>query len=168
MNRLAAALLLATSLSWPAIGGAEPATVTPVPHVYASHFDVAAGGFLAVTGPVRYGWAAETELYPGGGFGRYGFRVDLRGFETETELSQLLVGVTYEAAATRPGLQLALHGDLGLSFPDHLPVIGGGLQVRLGVWGPLALGADSTACLVVDGADSTLVLASALTGRIGF
>jgi hypothetical protein len=126
------------------------------------------GGALAATGPARYGWLVEGEVYPGGSWGRYGLRAELRGAETAIDSGWALVGLAYEAAATRPGLQIALHGDAGVAFPDLRPVVGAGVQVQLWLWGPITLGLDATGSLVVDGLQSSLVLASATTIRIAY
>lgn len=128
---------------------------------------VGAGVFAAITGPATYGPAIEAELYPGGALGRYGLRGEVSGFE-QSDAGRAALGVTFEAAAARPRLQLALHGDVGLTFPAHLPTIGGGVQVQLWVYGPVALGVDGGAVLIYDGIDSLLAMASTTTLRLAW
>lgn len=127
------------------------------------HGGIGGGWFGSVGGP-NHGPLVEAELYPGGALGRVGFRAELRGFEG-TEEGWLTGGVTYEAAASRPHLQLALHGDAGLTSAGR-PVAGAGVQTQLWVAGPLALGLDTGAHLLFEGLDSELVVSAALTLRL--
>ncbi len=131
------------------------------------HYAVGLGGFTAITGAADYGPVLEVEVYPGASLGRYGIRGELWGFE-DSDGGRAALGVTFEAAAARPRLQLALHGDVGLRFPDHLPTVGGGVQSQLWIYGPIALGLDGGAVLIYDGLDSVLVIASVVTLRLAW
>jgi hypothetical protein len=131
------------------------------------HYGVGLGGFTAITGAADYGPVLEAEVYPGAGLGRWGIRGEVWGFE-DSDSGRASLGVTFEGAAARPRLQLALHGDVGLSFPDHLPTVGGGVQSQLWIYGPIALGLDGGAVLIYDGLDSVLVIASSMTLRLGW
>jgi hypothetical protein len=129
---------------------------------------VAAGGYLAITGPSALGALATAELFPGGAAGRFGVRLEARGFHAgglgdAPDSGLLTTGVIYEAAAARPRLTLALHAEAGVVVPDARAALGGGVRTQLWLVGPLALGLDTTATLIVDGLDSELALASALT-----
>lgn len=107
------------------------------------------------------------DVMPGGRWGRWGVATALRHVVIDPVADDAIVtaGVRYEAAASRPRLVLALHGDLGWELAGA-PVIGGGVETTL--WlvpkklGPLAIVFDVTAHLVVDGTDATrLVIGSA-------
>src|SRR5690606_19859883 len=71
---------------------------------------LAAGGYLAVTGPARRGLVATAELMPGGALGRFGARLEARGLDgsglddsgrddSGRDRGMLTAGVIYEAAA---------------------------------------------------------------------
>ena len=128
---------------------------------------VGAGGYLAVTGPATTGALATAELFPGGAAGRFGVRLEGRALDPdgpgELDAGLVTAGVIYEAAAARPRLALALHAELGAALPDPRAVVGGGVRTQLWIVGPLALGLDSTATLILDGLDTELALAGALT-----
>ena len=117
---------------------------------------VGGGGYVGLTGP---GWGpmAVAEFYPGGGFGRYGVRGEVRGDRDSTD-GRAMLGVVYEAAAARPRLQLAIHADVGLAWPAVRPVAGGGVQTHLWVIGPVALVTGAGASLRIDGTDTGLAL----------
>jgi hypothetical protein len=102
--------------------------------------------------------------------GRLGVVVAARALTFDPVLDQGLVtaGVHYDAAASRPRLALALHGDVGAAWSQTgiAPAIGGGVETHLWIWpkklGPLAIVSDVTAHLVLDGVDDTrLVIAGA-------
>lgn len=155
---LAAAVTAATARS----AAAEP----PRPW----HAGVGAGGSVALLGPVTTGLTASADLSPGGAFGRFGLRAEARTLDDELadgiDAGLLMGGVMYEAAAARPRLAVALHGELGAALPDGRPVAGGGVATTLWIVGPLALGLDSAAHLLIDGVDSELILAGSLTARV--
>jgi hypothetical protein len=124
---------------------------------------IGAGGYLALTGPSRRGALAVAELSPGWGGSRLGARVEARSLDPDgAESGMVTLGLTHQAAAARPRLALGLHAEAGLALPDPRPVAGGGVHTQLWVIGPLALGLDSTATLLLDGLDTELVLASAV------
>ena len=145
-----------------------PEQVTPPepPPPRPLHWSVGAGGFYAITGPATNGPSASAELYPGGRFERAGVRAEYRGLD-QFSSSLVMLGVTYEGAAARPRLALAVHVGAGVAWPDPTPVIGGGVHSKLWLWGPLAIGYDSTAYLFYDGIDSRLAFAGTFTVRIG-
>lgn len=144
-----------------AIAQAEPHRAAPW------RGSVGVGGHLSLTGPTDYGPVAIGTFWPGGRLGRYGLRLEGRGLdETNADSGMVTAGVIYQAAAARPRLALSLHGEAGATFPDHLPVLGGGVEVVLWAIGPLGVGLDSTAHILFEGIDSQLVLGSALTVRI--
>jgi hypothetical protein len=141
--------------------------VAPLAHADDSerpvHWGIGIGGFSALTGRHDKGPYAEVELYPGGALGRFGFRADVRGLDDTTPV-MVTAGITYEAAASRPRLQLALHTEAGIA--DRDPVVGGGVQTQLWLVGPVAIGVDSTVHFRYEGLDSELILAGALTLRV--
>ncbi len=145
-----------------------PEQITPpdLPPARPLHWSVGAGGFYGITGPATSGPSLSADLYPGGLFGRVGVRAEYRGLD-QLSASLVMVGITYEAAVARPKLSLALHGDAGLAWPNAQPVVGGGLHTQLWLWGPLAVGYDSTAYLFYDGIDSQLAFAGTFTVRVG-
>lgn len=133
---------------------------------------IGAGGSLAILGPVARGLVADAALKPGGAFGRLGARVEARTIDEELadgiDGGLLLGGVVYEAAAARPRLVIDLHGEAGVALPEPRLVVGGGVTTQLWLVGPLAIGLDSSAHLLLDGVDGTeLILAGALTVRVG-
>jgi hypothetical protein len=157
-----ALLVFLLAASAPGVGAADSGTGTETPR--SVRLGAGAGGFAALTGPAGWGPAAQADLYPGGRFGRFGGRVEIRGFEAAT-VSWITAGITYEAAAARPRLHLAIHAGAGAAA-GRRPVVGGGVHTQLWVVGPLALGFDSGAWVVVDGIDTTLALTSAMTLRV--
>ena len=165
--RLSAALTLAASL----------ATARATPHTASAEpprpwrAGLGAGGFVAALGPVGSGLVADIAVKPGGGLGRFGLRAEGRTLDDDLadgiDGGLLLGGVVYEAAAARPRLVVDLHGDAGAALPDARLAVGGGATTQLWLAGPLAIGLDSSAHLVLDGVDGTeLVLAGALTVRV--
>lgn len=134
------------------------------------HAGIGAGGFVAVLGPVSSGLAASADLSPGGGFGRLGARLAARTLDDDLadgiDAGLLLGGMVYEAAAARPRLAIALHGEIGAAVPDAHLAVGGGVETTLWIVGPLAVGLDSTAHVVLRGVDSELLVAGALTARL--
>jgi len=158
---LRAAVAIAITLRTAGPAAAERAEIPARP----AHYGVGFGGYSAITGPSDRGLAAEAEVYPGGRFGRFGGRAEVRWFEG-FDAGFATAGVTFEAGASRPRLVLALHAELGLAFNDFRPVAGGGLHTQLFLIGPLAIGLDSTAVLLYDGIDSALILGTAATLRL--
>lgn len=109
------------------------------------HGAVGVGGFVGLTGPGRYGLAAEAEVFPPWPLDVLGDRVGLglryRGWDG---LARGLVvgGLVYEAGATRPHLTIELHGDVGLVYGTaggNRLLLGGGVRTQLGVFGPVAV-----------------------------
>ena len=150
-----AALALVTSLAAPAHADEEPDENESPPF----RFSVGAGGAALLSGADGETWRglAAVDLYPGGGFGRFGASFAVRQVLLDPfgDAGLATVGVTYEAAAARPRLVMALHAEGGIAFGgDELrPAIGGGLKTHLGVIGPLALASDVTAHLVAHDVD---------------
>jgi hypothetical protein len=111
----------------------------------AMHWAVGVGGFVGLTGPGRYGLAAEAEVFP-----RWpgqllddhvGLGLRYRGFDG---LARGIVagGPVYAAAATRPHLAIELHGDIGMAFgpaDGNRLLLGGGVRTQIGLWGPVAV-----------------------------
>lgn len=129
------------------------------------HGGLGVGGSAFITGGESSGSLIDVELYPGGVFGAYGLRVEARGFG-QIAPESVLAGLTYEAAIARPRLVLALFAVAGLSF-DTQPMISTGVQTQLAVIGPLALGLEANAILIVDGtADTALFVGSSLSVRL--
>jgi hypothetical protein len=127
-----------------------------------------AGGYVAIGGPARSGLAASAALYPGAWAGRFGARLEARtaGDDEPFDSGLFTAGLIYETAAARPRLSLALHGEAGALAPDPRAALGGGAEVQLWVFGPLALAVDSSAHVLLDGLDSELVLTGALALRL--
>jgi hypothetical protein len=107
------------------------------------HGAAGAGVFVGVTGRARAGLAAEAQVYPGRWPGQvlgghFGLGVRYRGWDG---LSSGLVagGLVYQAGATRPHFVLEVHGDVGVAYGPTEPLLGGGVRVQLGVWGPVAV-----------------------------
>jgi len=131
------------------------------------HAGIGAGGYVAILGPVSNGLVASADVSPGGSFGRLGARVEARTLDDDLgdgiDGGLLLGGVVYEAAAARPRLAVALHGEAGVAVPDPHLAVGGGVETTLWIIGPLAVGLDATVHLVLRGVDSELLVGSALT-----
>ena len=130
---------------------------------------VGLGGYAALGGPTASGLSAVAALYPGAWAGRLGARLEARtagGAGDRFARRLLTAGLTYEAAAARPRLSLALHGEAGALTPDPRLAIGGGVEFQLWLAGPLAIALGSSAHLVADGLDSELILAGSLGVRL--
>lgn len=145
----------------------EETAVEPTTPRHSLHWGLGAGGFTAVTGPAEYGLSLGGELYPGGRFGRYGVRAEVRGYDDGDD-GHASIGITFIAAATRPRLQLALHADLGVTRVEQLPTAGCGIQTQLWLAWPFALAIDGGAVLFVDGTDTVLALSSSLQLRVAY
>lgn len=168
-------LALVTVLLAPAIARAD--TLEP-PAERPFRFSIGGGGSLLLTGldgGTRNRADGHLDLSPGGRFGRYGVTMALRHVVYDPPFDDGLatIGLLYEAAAARPRLVLSLHADAGATIQDYSPVIGGGIETHFWIWpkklGPLALVLDTTAHLVIDGAEDTrLVLAGATRLAIAF
>lgn len=105
------------------------------------------------------------DVYPGGPFGRFGASVALRSLLYDPYTAGLVTaGITYEAAAARPRLVMALHGEGGVTFGrddgETRPAIGGGLKTHLGIIGPLAIATDVTAHLIAQDVDDLRLMVS--------
>lgn len=166
-RKVGAALSLA---AWLVTASASPHTASAEPE-RTWRAGIGAGGFVAALGPVSSGLVADVAVKPGGAFGRLGARLEARTLDEDLEDGidggLLLGGVVYEAAAARPRLAIDLHGDAGVAYPDARLAVGGGGTTQLWLAGPLAVGLDSSAHLVLDGVDGTeLILAGALTVRL--
>jgi hypothetical protein len=181
LNRLVRALVVAAAIAalWPAqAAAADEATARgPLPspdgtgsggrsRLWAG--GAGPGATIALGGPARTGLCAVAALYPGAWAGRFGIRVEARttGGDDRFASGLFIAGLTYEAAAARPRLSLALHGDGGATAPDPRPAIGGGVELQLWILGPVALALDGSAHLIVDGLDSEIVLAGAIGLRL--
>ncbi len=130
------------------------------------HVGVGVGGFVAATGPVTKGYAAEFDLYPGGKLGRFGTHITYKGFDGFAD-GLTTVGVAFEAGASRPKLVMALHAGVGVTFRQVHPVIEAGVQTQLTFFGPLGIGLGGSASLIYDGIDSSLVLSLSAVVRVG-
>jgi hypothetical protein len=149
---------------------AEPAAAEPAYGAERSiHGTMALGAGVALGGPAGqgYGVAAELEMFPGGALGRFGAGVYYRDFAGSGG-GVVAAGVTFAAGATRPHLVMTLHGEAGVEYGRSVPVAGGGVRAQLGLWQPLALGANATAHLFIEGADSRLSLAWTVTLGVGW
>jgi hypothetical protein len=125
-------------------------------------FSVGGGGSVLILGSEGERWRGlfELDVYPGGRFGRYGVTLAARSilFDPFGEAGLVTAGVIFEAAAARPRLALALHGDVGVTYgpdggDDVRPAVGGGLKSHLGIIGPLAIATDVTAHVVLGDTD---------------
>lgn len=144
---------------------AEPEGSAPHGAERPVHWGLGGGGYLAITGSRRSGGLLEAELYPGGRLGRLGVRVESRG-SGDDALGALAAGVTYEGAASRPRLQIAVYATAGATWSGD-PVLAAGAQTQLWIVGPLAVGLDGGAWLRIGGVDDAeLVLSSGLTLRL--
>jgi len=168
------ALLVIAALLAPAAAFADELEPPP-PRPF--RLSIGAGGSLLVTGAGDAGRSrgeAHLGVQPGGRFGRWGLLGAIRHVTLDPAGDDGLatVGVTFEAAAARPRLAIALHGDLGATFTGA-PAAGGGIETTLWLipkWvRPLALVFDTTGHLVIDGSDDTrLVLALATRLSLSF
>ncbi len=134
-------------------------------------WSIGGGGALVVTGEgerPRNRLDGHVEVMPGGRFGRWGVLAAARQIVLDplADDAMLTLGVVHEAAASRPRLTLALHGDVGLAVADRAPVLGGGVETHLWIvpkLAPVALVLDVTAHLVLDGVDDTRLTIAAAT-----
>ena len=138
-----------------------------------SHFGFGFGGYLALSGVGDEGPAGEIEWYPGGSWKRFGIRASYYGFNYDFEGALLTAGMTYTAAAKRPKIHIAFHAELAGTADDPQGTrigAGGGLHTQLWIWGPIALGFDSTVHVLFGGDEDavTFNLASATTLRLSF
>ena len=142
-------------------GHAAAAEQHPPDRVRRVHGGFGGGTYLGLTGPAS-GLTGFAELYPAGRFGRYGLRVEGRSVKQSHD-GQATAGVVYEVAASRPRLQLALYADAGVSWEGAVrPVVGGGVETHLWVYGPVALVTTAGLGLRVDGTDSVLSVTGSL------
>jgi hypothetical protein len=149
--RAAAALVLAMIMAPGAARGDEP-----------WHGSIGAGGSLVLTGAGGDAFRLDGAIayQP---FERFGFVAAVRAFDDEPRDALVTAGITWEAAASRPRLAVALYGDAGIATAETLPVLGIGVRTTIAVFGPLGVIADTGAHLVLDGVDDTaLVISSAL------
>jgi hypothetical protein len=137
---IALALLPLLDATWAA---ADEAAVRAQGGAPIAHWTVGAGGFVGLTGPARFGLAAEAQLYPARWPGevlgsRFGLGVRYRGHDGLAG-GLIAAGLVYQAGATRPHFVLEVHGDLGLAYGPAEPVLGGGVRLQLGAFGPVAV-----------------------------
>jgi hypothetical protein len=133
-------------------------------------FSIGGGGAVLILGSEGERWRGlyQLDLYPGGRLGHWGLSLAARSilFDPYGEAGMVTAGAIYEAAASRPRLIMALHGDLGVTYgpdggDDVRPVVGGGLKTHLGIIGPLAIATDLTAHLVLGDSDDLALVISA-------
>lgn len=131
------------------------------------HGTVTLGWYGAISGPLRYGPAAQLEVFPGSVLGRFGFGLYYRGDEGG-QPGSVLVGAVYEAGASRPGLVMSLHLAAGYDAAHDLPVAGAGWRVQLGIKGPFAVAGNLTSQLYLDGVDTRLGIALGATAGLAW
>lgn len=120
-----------------------------------SRWFAGAGGFVGLTGPARHGLAAEAQVYPARWPGQllgpqFGLGVRYRGHDGLAG-GLVAAGLVYQAGATRPHFVLELHGDLGYAYDIGEPLLGGGVRLQLGAWGPVAVAAATDVYYWFDG-----------------
>ena len=130
-----------------------------------TYVSVDAGGYGAITGPDKRGWAASAHLFPGGRLARFGLRADWRSLGDSSGV--VTGGLAFEAAAARPRLQLSLHGDVGATLDSSKPVAGAGIRASVWIIGPLYAALDGGGLLYYDGVDSSLSLGTSVLIGLG-
>jgi hypothetical protein len=132
------------------------------------YWSVGAGWLIPLTGPDG-GPAVEAEVHPGGRFGRVGFTAYFHGLNNAdgVDVGLVTVGLTYEAAASRPKLILNMHAEAGFSYGESYPVVGAGVKTQLWIKGPFAIALNSMGHFFVDGTDTRLQLGSVLLVVVG-
>ena len=145
-----------------AVAGTAPASAEPRP----AHGGFGGGSYLGLTG-AEWGPIGVADYYPGGGFGRFGLRGELRGYEG-LEHGHAVAGVVYEAAAARPRLLISLHAGVGLSWTEVRPLVAGGIETQLWVLGPLSLVSGTDLVLRIDGIDTALAISGTLQLRLAW
>jgi hypothetical protein len=159
------ALSAAIAIAAPAVAvadeGADAVAASPP-----FRFSIGAGGAALIAGADGETWRglAAIDIYPGGPLGRFGASLAVRSLLLDPfgDAGLATAGVIYEAAAARPRLVMALHGEGGVAFADDRlrPAVGGGLKTHLGVIGPLALASDVTLHIVAQAVDDYDVVVS--------
>lgn len=164
---VALAMVCGASPALAEVGQREPERVRP------RHGGFGAGGFLGLTGPGA-GLSVGADFYPGRTFGRYGLRTEGRVFRVGRDgedAARFLgtLGVTYVAASARPRLLLAIHAEAGVALLDQaLPIVGGGVETHLWLYGPVALVAGAGAILYIDGVETVLGLGTTTQLRLAW
>jgi len=142
---------------------AETSGAAPPPGQRPWHGSVLAGGYFALSGPAHYGGQVVATVVPGGSMERFGVRASARSFDDGSD-GFFTLGVTFEAAASRPRLVLSLFAEAGVST-DALAITGAGIHTTLAIIGPFALGTDAAAHVIWDGVDTTVALTG--SGMLG-
>ena len=148
--------LAALGLSLPASSWAEPRP----PHAVAQ-----LGTYAALGSPAGWGPTLSLDLLPGSIMERWGIRGEYRGYHGFQQGS-ILLGALFEAGASRPQLALKLVIEAGLTDAGA-PIVGGGTQWSLWVWGPLGLSAISDLQVIIDGSDTRPALSAGLSVHLG-
>jgi hypothetical protein len=120
------------------------------------HGSVGAGGAFVLTGAqdgARQRGDVLVDVKPGS---RYGILLGWRGF-TGNRTGLVTGGLVFEGAAARPRLVVDLHVDAGADLDQHAPLVGAGIRTTLTIIGPLAVGFDTSAVLVLDDIDTSRV-----------
>ncbi len=117
------------------------------------HGSVGVGPSLVLTGDRgdRNRFDVEFDLEP---WTRVGPYIALRAFDDHHN-GLLTGGVIFEAAAARPRLVLDLYGDAGADLDSTKPTLGAGIRTTITIIGPLGVGLDTGAHLVIDGIDNS-------------
>ncbi len=152
-----AALLVPAPARAETSGAAPPAGQRPW------HASVLAGGYFALSGPADLGAQVVATVSPGGAVERFGVRASARSYEDRSD-GFFTLGVTFEAAASRPRLVLSLFAEAGLSNDENV-ITGAGIHTTLAIIGPFALGTDAAAHVIWDGVDTTMALTG--SGMLG-
>ena len=129
------------------------------------HFLLQAGGYAALGGPSGYGLDLTAEVLPGFFAGRWGLRGQWRG-KRGLQSGTALVGLIFEAGASRPALVLKLLGEAGVT-PEKNPILGVGVQWSLWLLGPVGVSTTTAFDVIVDGWDTRPALTFNLNLHLG-
>jgi hypothetical protein len=142
------------------VSAEEEATKSRPLHVVAQ-----AGFYGALGSPAGYGPTLSVDLLPGSFAGRYGVRGEWRGYHDLSEGSALL-GVIFEAGASRPQLALKLLAEVGVTS-DKRPIFGGGIEWSLWAFGPVGVSTLTDLQIIIDGSGTRPALTANLCLHLG-
>lgn len=158
-------MLLAIGAGSPSRAGAEPAESRATTPARPFHILAAVGGYGALGSPASYGPTLALDVMPGGFAGRYGLRGEWRGYG-DTNPGSALIGLLFEAGASRPTLALHLVAQLGITA-DRNPIIGAGVETNLYLLGPIGITTLADVQIIVDGLATRPALSFSLAIHLG-
>ncbi len=135
------------------------------PHSRPPHVVAQAGYYAALGGPSAWGQSLALDVLPGWIAGRWGMRLEYRGYRG-LKSGSILVSGLFEAGAARPKLALKLAPTVGITEESD-PILGGAIDWSLWLLGPVGVSLVTDLHVIIDGANTRPALTGVLSLHLG-